>query len=179
MPVAKWGLGVFPKCDKNVSEKEKEKKPKPRLLSKWCTADIRYRTKKISINSLKSEEWPDSICPQWNLSSFASSSQRLSLITCWELQPGMPAKWIGVFQKPLIVFKQIIKKRQRSVSALKFKRNHQNAIAGAHLLLACWRPFEDRHDAFGGQSKKRRSVPTTSLCNRIKCHAGAASHWQF
>lgn len=72
-----------------------------------------------------------------------------------------------------------LKKRPRSVSSLKFERNHQNATAGAHLLLACGRPFKDRHDAFGGQRKKRRSQPTTSLCNRIKCHAGAASHWQF
>lgn len=59
------------------------------------------------------------------------------------------------------------KKGQRLVSALKLKRNHQNTIAGAHLLQACWRPFEDHHEAFGGWSQKRRSLPTSLCATRL------------
>lgn len=54
--------------------------------------------------------------------------------------------------------------RKRLVSALKVKTSSENTIAGAHLLQARGEPFEDRRDAFGGQSKKLRSLPTMSLC---------------
>lgn len=37
--------------------------------------------------------------------------------------------------------------------------------------------FEDRHDAFRGQSEKApRSTYEVSLRNQIKCHRGAARH---